>query len=289
VTSPAVSGGVTTPLNQGLPWCPTQDSFIEKLANQSRDQGQQNITYINQQLGSMWSYCRCDSHANKMLWGKDADLFNQIGSWDATKSTLTLILAPGKEIAAGQAVDVSFQIRNPGVQIESGIPEYMWARVAAKIVDPYIEAECSSVEILPNRSLDWGLSRYVAERVGNDVAGILIINVTDIPNIADPAQQRLKLNFCSFVGSYGNIYGIAPMVEVADGDMFTIARQPIDAEELIIKPHVCSLLQDAGAATIICHENQLRSDMGGEFSWDRFKSLRCTLFDHSYPSAQLGA
>jgi len=250
VTSPAVSGGVTTPLNQGLPWCPTQDSFIEKLANQSRDQGQQNITYINQQLGSMWSYCRCDSHANKMLWGKDADLFNQIGSWDATKSTLTLILAPGKEIAAGQAVDVSFQIRNPGVQIESGIPEYMWARVAAKIVDPYIEAECSSVEILPNRSLDWGLSRYVAERVGNDVAGILIINVTEIPNIADPAQQRLKLNFCSFeVGSYGNIYGIAPMVEVADGDMFTIARQPIDAEELIIKPHVCSLLQDAGAAT----------------------------------------
>ena len=245
VTDPAVGGGVTTPLNQGLPWCPTHDSFIGTLANQTTDQGQQNTSYMNQKLGSTWSYCRCDSHANKMLVGKDADLFNNIASWDLSKSTLILTLAPGKEIEAGQAVDISFQIRNPGLQIASGIPEYMWARVAAKIVDPYVEAECSSVEIIPNRSLDWGLSRYVAEGVGKDVADILIINATEISNIADPGQQRLKLNYCYFeVGSYGNIYGFSPMVEVADGDKFSIARQRVDAEELIIKPS-CALLQAA--------------------------------------------
>jgi len=108
--------------------------------------GMHNMTYINATRGAMWDYCRCDTPTNKLLHGSDELLFGGAASWDATKSTMILTVAPGQQMYAGQPVDVSFVIRDPGVQIESGLPDYMWARVAAKVVDPYLDATCSSVD-----------------------------------------------------------------------------------------------------------------------------------------------
>jgi len=276
--------------SRGLPWCPTHAGFVSELADQMSVSGMHNMTYINATRGAMWDYCRCDTPTNKLLHGSDELLFGGAASWDATKSTMILTVSPGQQMYAGQSVDVSFVIRNPGVQIESGLPDYMWARVAAKVVDPYLDATCSSVEILPNRSLDWGLSRYVAEYTSLDVDGVLITNVTEIPDAQNPSLERLEIGYCyAPPGGHNNLYGFAPMVEATDGAV-SIARQRIDAQELVIRPHGCALsaLDPSDAVKIESKPQWVVSSLGwGSNVYGALTSISVTLqpnWELDYPT-----
>ena len=233
--------GVPSPLNQGLPWCPTDAGFLPALPTQLSEQ---NVSYIKQKRGVLWNYCRCDNQTSRQLWGQSARLFERDAAWDHTTSTLTLTVAVEQGITAGQMIHVSFWIRNPGVYVPSGVPEYLWARVASKVVDPYREVTCATVTIVDSgdlsQSMNQSLSQYVAQSIGQDAAGILVMNVTETTS-ADLSQREWFVEYCSFdANGYGNMYGISPMVEASEGDAFTTLRQVMDSQELIIRPHGCT-------------------------------------------------
>ena len=278
--------------SSGLPWCPTHAGFVPALADQINTSGTHNVTYINAARGAMWDYCRCDSNTSKVLRGSDAHLFGGAASWDATKSTMVLTVAPGKLMVASQAVDVSFVIRNPGVQVESGLPDYLWARVAAKVVEPYIEATCSTLEIVPNRSLGWGLSRYVAEHINVDVEEVLVTNITEIHDGQGAGQQELlEVSYCyAQVDGYGNMYGFAPMVEASEGGIFSISRQRVEAQELVIRPHGCSLagLNPSDAVKVESDPQWVESSLGvGSNAYGALTSISVTLqpnWELDYPT-----
>lgn len=214
-------------------WC-ALDPDLHWLAQSSGNPA----AFMSNNQGVLWDYCACSDNA-KQLYGKDSDLFGGVGGWVQNRSTLYLVLAEGQEIHANQPISFWFVIRIPGVLQAQGLPDYLWARIRTRAVEPYVVTVCDSLTLtgVDPASRDDSIQFIIADAIGIDPMGVVVMQSNQTGN-------QTFIRYCAIdlsTSSIANSYAYLPQIEADDGGGMHILARRVDSADLVVQP-TCSTL-----------------------------------------------